>query len=124
MCKLHQPKVEVTSCFVYKVMGLTFHIIDLSIRVSGGLLNHKVFFRFESHWLLFFYSVFFFFFFWGGGGLILLISSCLIFFFLFIFLFVFIPLICITSVTTQTTVNSEIYANSVKIHICDVKICD
>ena len=29
-----------------------------------------------------------------------------------------------TSVTTQTTVNSEIYANSVKRHICDVKICD
>ena len=29
-----------------------------------------------------------------------------------------------TSVTTQTTVNSEIYANSIKRHICDVKICD
>ena len=29
-----------------------------------------------------------------------------------------------TSVTTQTTVNSEIHANSVKRHICDVKIRD
>ena len=29
-----------------------------------------------------------------------------------------------TSVKTQTTVSSEIYANSVKRHICDVKICD
>ena len=27
-----------------------------------------------------------------------------------------------TSVTIQTTVSSEIYANSVKIYICDVKI--
>ena len=29
-----------------------------------------------------------------------------------------------TSVTTQTTVNLEIYANSIKRHICDVIICD
>ena len=29
-----------------------------------------------------------------------------------------------TSVKTQTTVSSVIYANSVKRHICDVKICD
>ena len=37
-----QPRVEVTSCFVYKVMGLNFHdgintqIYDLSIRVSSS----------------------------------------------------------------------------------------
>ena len=55
------------------------------------------------------------------------------YFFLFIifklFLLFCIPLTCIrqiykTSVTTQTTVNSEMYANGVKIHVCDVKIRD
>ena len=71
-----QPRVEVTSCFVYKVMGLTFHN-----RINAQLIYRfklaqvvvrritkpqRKIFRFESHWLLFFYSVFFFF--WGGGG--------------------------------------------------------
>ena len=37
-----QPRVEVTSCFVYKVMGLTFHdrintqLDIISIRVSSS----------------------------------------------------------------------------------------
>ena len=64
----------------------------------------------------------------GGGGLILLFSSCFIFFLLIyflLFLLFFIPLTCIrhiikTPVTTQTTVNSEIYANSVKRHFCEI----
>ena len=92
---LCQPRVEVTSCFVYKVMGLTFHNkintpliyrFELAQVVARGLQNHnEIFlgsFRFESHWLLFFihfYIVFFFFF--GGWG----VGSCLIFF-LFIYL--------------------------------------
>ena len=84
-----------TSCFVYKVMGLTFHDrINIQLiyrfklaqvvvrRITKPL---RIFFRFESHWLLFFYSVFFLFFGGGGGGggwVVLLFSSCL--FFLFI----------------------------------------
>ena len=84
----------------------------------------RKFFRFESRWLLFFYS---FFFGWlEEADFIILFMS---YFFLFIYFFIifllffyyffyfFIPLTCIrhiykTSVTTQTTVNSEIFANS------------
>ena len=33
-----QPRVEVTSCFVYKVMGLTFH----------DRINTQLIYRFES----------------------------------------------------------------------------
>ena len=102
-----------TSCFVYKVMGLTFHDrinTQLIYRIAVAQVvtrritkPQRTFFRFESHWLLFFIHFFFIFFFWGGGGggggggLILLFSSCLIFFFLFIvlLLFFFIPLTCI-----------------------------
>ena len=123
-----------TSCFVYKVMGLTYHD-----RINTQLIHRFEIFRFESHWLLFFCSVFIFIFRGGGGGgggcLILLFYLCLFFFFLFLFIIFsfFIPLTCIrhihvykisVHVTTQTTVNSEIYANSVKRHHCDVKIRD
>ena len=110
-----QPRVEVTSCFVYKVMGLTFHDrintqliyrIEIAQVVARRIIKpQRTFFRFESHWLLFFiHSFIFFLFFFGGGGggmgggLILLSSSCLIFF-LFIYFFVillfFIILTCI-----------------------------
>ena len=63
----------------------------------------------------------------GGSDLIILFMS--FFVFLFIYLYLFIPLTCIrhiykTSVTTQTTVNSEVYANRVERHICDLKIRD
>ena len=76
-----------TSCFVYKVMGLTFYdgintqliyIFDLAQVVARKITKpQRNFLRFESHWLLFFsFFVFFFFFFfffflfffWGGGG--------------------------------------------------------
>ena len=70
-----QPRVEVTSCFVYKVMGLTFHDrintqliykIEIAQVVARRITKpHRTFFRFESHWLLFFI---FFFCFWSGGG--------------------------------------------------------
>ena len=90
-----------TSCFVYKVMGLTFHDrintqliykIEIAQVVARKITKpQRTIFRFESHWLLFFYSFFFNFVFRGeGGGLILLFCSCLIFFFLFIFYYYFI----------------------------------
>ena len=81
-----QPRVEVTSCFVYKVMGLTFHDrintqliyrFELAQVVAWRITKPQRFFRFESRWLLFY-----FYFFWGGC-LILLFSSCLIFYLLF-----------------------------------------
>ena len=55
--------------------------------------------------------------------------SFFFFYHFLLFLLICIPLTCIrhiykTSVTTQTTVNSEIHANSVKIHVSDVKIRD
>ena len=89
-----------TSCFVYKVMGLTFHNkintqliyrFELAQVVARGLQNHnEIFlgsFRFESHWLLFFihfYIVFFFVVFGVGGW-----GHVLFFFFLFIYYYYF-----------------------------------
>ena len=138
-----------TSCFVYKVMGLTFHD-----RINTQLINRIAVAQVVTRRITkpqrtflgsnltgcYFYSFFFSFFFFGGGGggrggggggLILLFSSCLIYFSFYLFLLLFfIPLTCIryiykNSVTTQATVNYEIHANvSVKRHICDVKICD
>ena len=74
-----QPRVEVTSCFVYKVMGLTFY----------DRINTQLIYRFELAQVVarritkpqrlfigsnltgcsFFYSDYFYFllFFWGGG---------------------------------------------------------
>ena len=79
-----QPRVEVTSCFVYKVMGLTFHDrinihliyrFELAQVVARRITKpQRKFFRFEPHWLLFFfYSVLFYFSFcwWVDGGPIL-----------------------------------------------------
>ena len=68
-----------TSCFVYKVMGLTCHdrintqlIYRIAVAqvVTGRITKpQRTIFRFESHWLLFF--IHFFFKFWGeeGGGM-------------------------------------------------------
>ena len=67
-----------TSCFVYKVMGLTFHD-----RINTQLIQRfelaqvvvrtitkpqRFFFRFESHWLLFFIQFFSLIFIFGRGG--------------------------------------------------------
>ena len=67
-----------TSCFVYKVMGLTFHHrintqliykIEIAQVVARKITKpQRTFFRFESHWLIFFIHFFFFFFFLEGGG--------------------------------------------------------
>ena len=73
-----QPRVEVTSCFVYKVMGLTFY----------DRINTQLIYRFELAQVVarritkpqrfflgsnltgcsFFYSDYFYFFFFLGGG--------------------------------------------------------
>ena len=94
-----QPRVEVTSCFVYKVMGLTFYDrintqfiykIEIAQVVARRITKpQRTFSRFESHWLLLFIHFFNFFLEGGEGGLILLLCSCLIFFFLFIFFYYF-----------------------------------
>ena len=83
LCKVQlllfcQPRVEVTSCFVYKVMGLTFHDrintqliykIEIAQEVARSITKpQSIFSRFESHWLLFFIIFFFIFFLEGGGG--------------------------------------------------------
>ena len=103
-----------TSCFVYKVMGLTFHDkintqliykIEIAQVVARRITKPQRTFFLGSNLtgcsFFLFYSFFFFFFFLegggGGGGLILLFCSCLIsflFFFFSIILF-FIPLTCI-----------------------------
>ena len=116
-----------TSCFVYKVMGLTFHDrintqliyrFELAQVVARRITKpQRIFLGSNLTGCSFLFSFLIF----QGGGLILLFSSCLILFFLFLyFFFIFLSLeTCIrhiykTSVTTQTTVNSEIYANSFK----------
>ena len=94
-----------TSCFVYKVMGLTFHykintqlIYKIEIAKVVARRNTKpqrTFVRFESHGLLFFIH---FFFFWRGEVLFYYSVHVLFFsfysFFSYYFLF-FIPLTCI-----------------------------
>ena len=102
-----------TSCFVYKVMGLTFHDrintqlsykIEIAQVVARRITKpQRTFSRFESHWLLFFIHFFKFFLEGGGGGgLILLFCSCLIFFSFYLFFYYFflfsIPLTCIRDI--------------------------
>ena len=87
-----------TSCFVYKVMGLIFHDkintqliyrFELAQVVARRITKpQKKCFMFESNWLLFFIQFILF----SWGGLILLLSSCLTFFLLYIsLLFIFYP---------------------------------
>ena len=83
-----------TSCFVYKVMGLTFHDrintqliykIEIAQVVARRITNpQRTFLRFESHWLLFFIHFFLILFFEGGGG-----SDCIILFMSYFFLFIY-----------------------------------
>ena len=94
-----------TSCFVYKVMGLIFHDrintpliykIEIAQVVARRITElQRAFSRFESHWLLFFIH-FYFNFFWRGGGAgsvhVLFFSFYLFFYYFFLF---FIPLTCI-----------------------------
>ena len=91
-----------TSCFDYKVMGLTFHD-----RINTQLINrfelaqvvarritkpHRFFLGLNLTGCSFLFSFFFFFFFFflgGGGGSVFLFFVCLIVFFLTIFLLLF-----------------------------------
>ena len=82
-----------TSCFVYKVMGLTFHEkintqliyrFELAYVVARRITKpQRKTFRFESHWLLFFLFSFFYFYFQGGGSdfIILFMSFFLSFYY-------------------------------------------
>ena len=103
-----QPRVEVTSCFVYKVMGLTFY----------DRINTQLIYRFELAQVVarritkpqrkflgsnltgcsfFIQIIFTFIIFLGEGVLILLFSSCPFFslFSFYYFFYFFIPLTCI-----------------------------
>ena len=94
------------SCFVYKVMGLTFHDrintqliykIEIAQVVARRITKPKrTFFRFESHWLLYFIHFFLFFLEGGGGGgrsdFIILFMSYIFFLFIFLLLFYFLSL--------------------------------
>ena len=93
-----------TSRFVYKVMGLTFHnrintqlIYRIAVaqvvtrRITKSL---RTFLGSNLTGCYFFINFFFSFFFFGGGGgggggLILLFSSCLIYFSFYLFLLLF-----------------------------------
>ena len=94
-----------TSCFIYKVMGLTFHDsintqfiykIEIAQVVARRITKpQRTFSRFESHWLLFPFSFHFF----GGGGegggsdfIILFMSYFFLFFLIFLFFLFFITL--------------------------------
>ena len=86
-----------TSCFVYKVMGLTFHDrintqliykIEIAQVVARRITKpQKHFFRFESHWLLFFIH----FFLEGGSDFIILFMSYFFSFYFFYYYFIFYP---------------------------------
>ena len=106
---LCQPRVEVTLCFVYKVMGRTFHDrinTQLIYRFESAQVvawritkPQRNLFRFESHWLLFLIQLFLFFVVGGVGGsdfIILFISYFYLFiYFYYFFLLFIIPLTCI-----------------------------
>ena len=74
-----------TSCFVYKVMGLTFHD-RINTQLIYKIEIAQVVARFESHWLLFFIH-FFNFVFGGGGGRSDFIFLFMSYFFFFLFIF-------------------------------------
>ena len=103
-----QPRVGVTSCFVYKVMGLTFHErintpliykIEIAQVVARRITEpQRTFSRFESHWLLFFIYLFFLIFL-EGGQVWFYYSVHVLFFSFYLFssyyFFIIIPLTCI-----------------------------
>ena len=95
-----------TSCFVYKVMGLTFHDrinTQLIYRIAVAQVvtmritePQRTIFRFESLWLLF--LLIFLICFWGGGGggwrsdfIILFMSFFSFYLFFYYYFFIFYP---------------------------------
>ena len=122
-----------TSCFVYKVMGLNFHDrintqlirrFELAQVVARWITKPQRFFLGSNLTGCSFFIQFFVCFIYEGGGAgsdFIILFMSYFFFFLFLFFYYyhtfFIPLTCIrhiykTSVTTKTTLNSEICANS------------
>ena len=93
-----QPRVEVTSCFVYKVMGLTFHdrintqLIYRFVVSSSGTSPQRIFLGSNLTGCSFFIH-FFFILFSGGGGVCFIILFMTLFFsfYLFFFFFIFYP---------------------------------
>ena len=72
-----QPRVEVTSCFVYKVMGLTFHErintqliykIEIAQVVARRITKPQRTFLGSNLTGCSFFVHFFYYFFWRGGG--------------------------------------------------------
>ena len=83
------------SCFVYKVMGLTFHDristqliyrFELAQVVARRITKTMFFFRFEFHWLVFF--IFFIFGGRGGGGGLIYYSLHVLFFSFHLFIII------------------------------------
>ena len=96
-----------TSCFVYKVMGLTFHDrintqfiyrFELAQVVATRIANpQRIFLVSNLTGCSFLFSFFFIIFIFGGsGGLILLFSSCLIFIYYFAYISEF-TLVCVVT---------------------------
>ena len=104
-----QPRVGVTSCFVYKVMGLTFHDrintqliykIEIAQVVARRITKpQRTFFLGSNLTGCSFLFIFFFNFFWRGEGrsdfIILFMSYFFSFYFFFNIILFFIPLTCI-----------------------------
>ena len=109
-----------TSCFVYKIMGLTFHDrintrliyrFELAQVVARRITKpQRFFFRFESHWLLFLFSFFLFYIRREGGGSYLLFSSCLI----FIYYFAYISEFTVVCVETDVLYMCLIHVKGIK----------
>ena len=105
-----------TSCFVYKVMGLAFHDrintqliyrFELAQVVARRITRPQRIFLGSNLTRCPFFRFFIFFFGGGGGegGLILLFASCLIFSFDFFFIIIFlsfIPITCIRNTWNNT----------------------
>ena len=98
-----QPRVEVTSCFVYKVMGLTFYDrintqliyrFELAQVVARRITKPQRFFfqvRISLAALFFIqiiFTFFFFFFYWGGGSDFIILFMSFFFFTYFLSLFI------------------------------------
>ena len=101
-----QPRVGVTSCFVYKVMGLTFHDrintqliykIEIAQVVARRITKpQRTFLGSNLTGCSFLFIFFYFFFFFGGGGgrsdfIILFMSYFFSFYLFFYYYFIFYP---------------------------------
>ena len=112
-----------TSCFVYKVMGLTFHDrintpliykIEIAQVVARRITEpQRTFSGFASHWLLFFIHFFLEVLGGGGGGGGQVCFYYSVYFFLFIYFLLFFlfftPLTCIRYIYKKNFCNNTSY---------------